>query len=231
MRLRPPKCSAPPGARRRRPDVPSRLDHAILGASGSGKTTLLRLLAGFERADAGTIALGGAGRRRRRALSRPSGADRLRAPGGRLFPHLTVAGNVAFGLPARNRRTRGELLELVGLAELARPLPPPALRRPAAAGRAGAGARASARASCCSTSRSPHSTRSCATSVRGTSRCCARPARRRCSSPTTRTRRSRSPTASPSCATGGSSSAPPRTTSTHDRSTRTSQHFVGEGAT
>lgn len=34
---------------------------AILGASGSGKTTLLRLLSGFERADSGTIEIGGSG--------------------------------------------------------------------------------------------------------------------------------------------------------------------------
>jgi putrescine transport system ATP-binding protein len=68
---------------------------ALLGPSGCGKTTLLRLLAGFERANAGRILL--------------DGIDLLPVPPHRrpvnmmfqsyaLFPHLTVAGNVAFGL-------------------------------------------------------------------------------------------------------------------------------------
>ena len=47
-------------------DVPAGSFTAILGPSGSGKTTLLRLLAGFERADAGSIAIGRPGRRRAR---------------------------------------------------------------------------------------------------------------------------------------------------------------------
>jgi iron(III) transport system ATP-binding protein len=91
---------------------------AILGPSGSGKTTLLRLLAGFERADGGTITIGervvdGPGRhvppeRRKIGYVPQEGA---------LFPHLTVASNVGFGLPARERRPRtGELLESVGLS-------------------------------------------------------------------------------------------------------------------
>ena len=68
---------------------------ALLGPSGCGKTTLLRLIAGFERASAGHILL--------------DGADLLPVPPHRrpvnmmfqsyaLFPHLTVTGNVAFGL-------------------------------------------------------------------------------------------------------------------------------------
>jgi putrescine transport system ATP-binding protein len=68
---------------------------ALLGPSGCGKTTLLRLIAGFERANAGRILL--------------DGVDLLPVPPHRrpvnmmfqsyaLFPHLTVAGNVGFGL-------------------------------------------------------------------------------------------------------------------------------------
>ena len=92
---------------------------AILGASGSGKTTLLRLLAGFERADSGRIAVAGepvcdaglhvAPERRRIGYVAQEGA---------LFPHLSVQDNVLFGLPRRDRRDThraASLLELVGL--------------------------------------------------------------------------------------------------------------------
>jgi iron(III) transport system ATP-binding protein len=91
---------------------------AILGASGSGKTTLLRLLAGFERVGAGTITIDDrvvddghrfiAPEHRRIGYVPQEGA---------LFPHLTVAGNIGFGLP-RRERTRAridELLDLIGL--------------------------------------------------------------------------------------------------------------------
>jgi len=91
---------------------------AVLGPSGCGKTTLLRLIAGFERPDAGTIEVGG----------RPvAGAGCWVAPEKRrigmvfqdyaLFPHLSVADNVAFGLPRGERRgpRLRAVLELVGL--------------------------------------------------------------------------------------------------------------------
>jgi ABC-type Fe3+/spermidine/putrescine transport system ATPase subunit len=91
---------------------------ALLGPSGCGKTTLLRLVAGFEAPDAGEIRIGG---------RRVTGSD-WRPPERRhvgmvfqdyaLFPHLTVAENVAFGLrgprPARRARTAAAL-DLVGL--------------------------------------------------------------------------------------------------------------------
>jgi iron(III) transport system ATP-binding protein len=92
---------------------------AVLGASGSGKTTLLRLICGFERSGGGTIRLGdelvsGPG------LHVPPERRRVGyvAQDGALFPHLSVADNIAFGLPRRARRARhrvAELLELVGL--------------------------------------------------------------------------------------------------------------------
>jgi iron(III) transport system ATP-binding protein len=100
-------------------EVPDGSLTAVLGPSGSGKTTLLRILAGFERADAGTVALGG----EVVADSRTHVAPEHRRIGyvpqdGALFPHLSAAGNVGFGLPRRERRGRRveELLELVGLA-------------------------------------------------------------------------------------------------------------------
>jgi len=100
-------------------DVPSGSLVSILGASGSGKTTLLRLLCGFEHADAGTIRIGG-----RivadRTLHLPPEQRHIGyvAQEGALFPHLSVADNIVFGLPRRLRLQRhrvAELLDLVGL--------------------------------------------------------------------------------------------------------------------
>jgi iron(III) transport system ATP-binding protein len=107
-------------------EVPAGSLTAILGPSGSGKTTLLRVLAGFERADAGTVAIGG---------SVVDGPDVHLAPErrkigyvpqeGSLFPHLTVAANIGFGLPARHRKgpAIAELLDAVGLAGLGKRYP------------------------------------------------------------------------------------------------------------
>jgi ABC-type sulfate/molybdate transport systems ATPase subunit len=95
---------------------------ALFGPSGAGKTLTLRHLAGLERADEGRVLLGervlfdaGAGmhvrpRHRRIGLVFQDHA---------LFPHITVGGNVAYGLHDRGRAERAqrvaELLELVGL--------------------------------------------------------------------------------------------------------------------
>jgi len=107
-------------------EVPAGSLTAILGPSGSGKTTLLRLLAGFERADAGTIGIGGV------VVDGPGvhlPPERRRIgyvpQEGSLFPHLTVAANVGFGLPARQRRggTVEALLETVGLEGFGRRYP------------------------------------------------------------------------------------------------------------
>ncbi|MBB3085337.1 ABC transporter ATP-binding protein [Geodermatophilus sabuli] len=92
---------------------------ALLGPSGCGKTTLLRLIAGFDDPDTGTIELDG------RLVAGPdrSVAAHRRHIGfvpqeGGLFPHLSVAGNVAFGLPRRQRRDGGRVGELLGLVGL-----------------------------------------------------------------------------------------------------------------
>ena len=98
---------------------------ALLGPSGCGKTTLLRLIAGFEEPDAGRIAIDGV---------RAAGDGVWLAPERRrvgmvfqdyaLFPHLTVAANVGFGLPRRARSARvRELLTLVGLEGLEQRFP------------------------------------------------------------------------------------------------------------
>jgi iron(III) transport system ATP-binding protein len=97
---------------------------AILGASGSGKTTLLRLIAGFDQPDSGTIAIGGRTVDDARRSVRPQDRGVGYVPqDGALFPHLTVAGNVAFGLARRDRQHGREMLELVGLESLARRYP------------------------------------------------------------------------------------------------------------
>ena len=100
--------------------VPAGSFTALLGPSGCGKTTLLRLIAGFDEPDTGTIAVAdrtvvGAGRS---VPARSRGIGFVPQEGG-LFPHLTVAANVAFGLPRRQRKDRTRiagLLELVGLS-------------------------------------------------------------------------------------------------------------------
>jgi len=99
---------------------------AVLGLSGCGKTTLLRVIAGFERAERGSVSL----------------ADRTLDDGhtylptekrsigyvpqeGALFPHLSVEANVGFSLSRSERRGKavGDLLEMVGIAALAERLP------------------------------------------------------------------------------------------------------------
>ncbi len=99
----------------------------LLGPSGCGKTTTLRLIAGFEWPDAGRIVIQG------RTVVGPG--ERVPPEARRvgmvfqeyaLFPHLDVAGNVAFGLnlPPREKAARtAELLALVGLADLERRSP------------------------------------------------------------------------------------------------------------
>jgi iron(III) transport system ATP-binding protein len=109
-------------------DVPAESLVAVLGASGCGKTTMLRLVAGFDRPDEGTITIGGSPVAGPGAWVQPERRHVGIVPQeGALFPHLDVAGNIAFGLTGASRRTRsarvGELLELVGLAGYGRRRP------------------------------------------------------------------------------------------------------------
>ena len=73
---------------------------AILGPSGCGKTTLLRLVAGFVTPTPARVAVAGdqVVRRRRTMPARPRGLGYVPQEGA-LFPHLDVAANIAFGLP------------------------------------------------------------------------------------------------------------------------------------
>ena len=93
----------------------------LLGPSGCGKSTTLRLIAGLEEADAGAIAIGGVD------VTRLSPADRkisMVFQSYALFPHLSVAKNIIFGLRVRrvSRAERDERLrhvaDIVGLAHL-----------------------------------------------------------------------------------------------------------------
>ncbi len=92
---------------------------AILGPSGSGKTTLLRLIAGFDRPDAGTIMLGDQVVDDARVHVRPERRGIGYVPqDGALFPHLNAIRNVGFGLDRADRGRAAELLDLVGLTGL-----------------------------------------------------------------------------------------------------------------
>ena len=109
--------------------VPDSSPGALLGPSGCRKTTLLRLVAGFERLDPGTIRTGGRVLARGRTNHvRPERRGVGVVPQeGALFPHLSVARNVAFGLRrhsrAERRRRTAEVLELVGLTGYADRMP------------------------------------------------------------------------------------------------------------
>jgi iron(III) transport system ATP-binding protein len=92
---------------------------AILGASGGGKTTLLRLIAGFERPDTGTIRLGGESLAGPAIFKRPEqrGIGYV-AQEGALFPHLSVADNITFGLPRAARRAGAWVADLLAMVDL-----------------------------------------------------------------------------------------------------------------
>jgi iron(III) transport system ATP-binding protein len=102
----------------------------LIGPSGCGKTSLLRAVAGLERAAGGRIAIGG------EALSDATTGVHLPPEQRRigmvfqdyaLFPHLSVADNVGFGIAALPRAEREQrvarMLDLVGLAHAARRAP------------------------------------------------------------------------------------------------------------
>ncbi|WP_330273957.1 ABC transporter ATP-binding protein [Lentzea sp. NBC_00516] len=90
---------------------------SLLGPSGCGKTTALRIVAGFETSDSGTVTVGGKDITKVPANKRDMG---MVFQAYSLFPNMTAAQNVAFGLKLRKGDTKrtSELLELVGLAHL-----------------------------------------------------------------------------------------------------------------
>ncbi|MEO9180417.1 MAG: ABC transporter ATP-binding protein [Acidimicrobiales bacterium] len=106
--------------------VPAGSFTAILGPSGSGKTTLLRIIAGFDRADEGTVMIGS---------DVLDGPDTYVPPerrhvgyvsqNGSLFPHLSVEENVTFGLPRNHRRSHDvdDLFDAIDLGPLAHRYP------------------------------------------------------------------------------------------------------------
>lgn len=99
-------------------DVPPGNIMTLLGPSGSGKTTALRLIAGFDRPDSGTIEIAGTTVVDSSVFIHPEHRQvGMVFQDYALFPHLTVARNVAYGVAkiARVRRV-AETLELVGLA-------------------------------------------------------------------------------------------------------------------
>lgn len=103
-------------------DIAAKSRTVIVGPSGSGKTTLLRLIAGFEAPDAGSIVLDGAtvadAQRFIPAHLRNIG---LVAQDGALFPHLSVADNIGFGLGRLSDRA-DRILALMDMVELDRSL-------------------------------------------------------------------------------------------------------------
>jgi spermidine/putrescine transport system ATP-binding protein/putrescine transport system ATP-binding protein len=99
---------------------------AILGPSGCGKTTLLRVVAGFEAPDDGRVVLSGADITALKANRRPVN---LMFQSYALFPHMTVFGNVAYGLEMEGMRGAelakrvDEALALVRMSDYARRKP------------------------------------------------------------------------------------------------------------
>jgi putrescine transport system ATP-binding protein len=102
-------------------EVPRGSIVALLGASGSGKTTLLQIIAGLQEPDAGTLKVDGNNMNAVPPFKRPVN---MMFQSYALFPHLTVRGNIEYGLKARGvrRDERGRLvawaLELARLADL-----------------------------------------------------------------------------------------------------------------
>jgi iron(III) transport system ATP-binding protein len=104
--------------------VPDGSTTAVLGASGSGKTTLLRIIAGFEQVDAGSVAIDGRvvddGVRSVKSQHRGVGYV---PQDGALFPHLTVMGNIGFGVSRHEGAKVAAIVDMVGLGGMGRRYP------------------------------------------------------------------------------------------------------------
>lgn len=91
---------------------------SLLGPSGCGKTTIMRMISGFETASEGDISIGGKLMKDQPPYRRPTNLVFQHLA---LFPHMTVNGNIAFGLEmsgtsrAETNRRVGEMLELIEL--------------------------------------------------------------------------------------------------------------------
>jgi putrescine transport system ATP-binding protein len=93
--------------------------YALLGPSGCGKTTLLRMIAGFETPDSGRIVIDGVDVTGLPAYARPVN---MMFQSYALFPHLDVAGNIAFGLRQERmdrRRIAARVAEMLALVQMA----------------------------------------------------------------------------------------------------------------
>ena len=107
-------------------EIPAGEFFALLGPSGCGKTTLLRLLAGFETPDNGRILIDGQDMASVPPYARPTN---MMFQSYALFPHMTVAENVGFGL-RQDKRPKVEIMERVAaMLDLVK-LGPLALRKP-----------------------------------------------------------------------------------------------------
>jgi spermidine/putrescine transport system ATP-binding protein len=96
--------------------VPQGSFFALLGPSGCGKTTLLRMIAGFDQPSSGRIVISGADLTGVKPYKRPVNTVFQSYA---LFPHLTIAENVAFGLRRRGITDHdGKVRDLLGMVEL-----------------------------------------------------------------------------------------------------------------
>ena len=203
---------------------------ALLGPSGCGKTTTLRIVAGFERPDRGEVLIQGLPATDKPPHRRDVG---IVFQSYALFPHMTVAENVAYGLrmrkvpPAERAARVAAALDLVRLSGLdaryPRQLSGGQQQRVAVARAIVIRPSACSSTSPCRTS-TPAFARRCGTSCASSSGRCASPPS---SSPTTRRRRSPWRTASWSCTRGASSRSGHRRRSTPSPASPFVAEFIG----
>ena len=204
---------------------------ALLGPSGCGKTTALRMLAGFDQPTTGSVLVGGQDISRVPVNKRDMG---MVFQSYSLFPTMKAHRQRrlrAAAAQAVRRPTQGpRAANCSSWSGSARTPTSTRTRCPAASSSAWPwpGPWPSRRGCCCWTSRCRRWTRRCVSScARRSAASSSSSASPRCSSPTTRKRRSRWPTGSGSCAWASSSSAPLRPVCTTARATAFVAEFVG----